>query len=265
MSTADAGPMAGAPLFSVVTAAFNAAATLEGCLRSVAGQRGVTVEHIVVDGGSNDGSRELLQQWSPRLAHWQSRPDGGIADAMNQGLAKARGEWLLFLHADDELLDADVLAAVASRLAASGADIVGFPVLYGDANHRRRLHPRGGNAWLRLKTGFHHQGTFIRRRVFDAIGGHDASLGIAMDYEFFLRAWTRGVAMRTEAEPAVAWMRDGGVSSRRDWPTLSRRFAEERRIQAMHAGGPLARLGYAAWWAAYLPYRRLRARLQPQT
>ena len=247
------------PTFTVVTATFNNGHLLPKCLESVAAQQGVSVEQVVIDGGSSDGTAALLRAWEDRLGAWVSERDSGIAEAMNKGIERAHGEWLLFLHADDVLDSPHSLAGVLPELESSGADIVGFPIRYGAAPGRV-VHPRGGTAWLRLKTGLLHQGTFIRRRVFDRVGVHDTSLKIAMDYDFFLRAWLAGVRIATRPGPIPSRMSDGGVSSRRDWPALSRRLAEERRIHLSHARGPWQRAGYAAYWLLYPAYKRLATR-----
>ena len=255
----DAQPMKSLPDVSIITAAFNRVATLEHCLLSVGSQRHVSVEHIVIDGGSTDGSLEVLRNWSDRLAAWVSEPDAGIADAMNKGLQRATGDWILFLHADDELLAPDSLAHVLAVLKGTEAAIAGFPIRFGQREGSRIINPRGASAWLRLKTGMLHQGTFIRRSVFDLVGLHDTSLRIAMDYDFFLRAWLQDVPFATFAEPVPTLMRDSGISSRKDWPNLSKRFLEERRIHFKHANGLIQRAGYRFYWAMYWPYRRLLA------
>src|SRR5688500_3797522 len=137
------------PTFSVVTATFNNGHLLPACLASVAAQQGVSVEQVVVDGGSSDGTPALLREWHDRLGAWVSEPDSGISEAMNKGIARARGEWLLFLHADDVLDSPQALAGVLPQLEASGAEIVGFPIRFGAAPGRV-VPPRGGTAWLRL-------------------------------------------------------------------------------------------------------------------
>lgn len=242
---------------SVISANFNGAEYLAACLESVQKQIGVDVEHIVIDGGSTDQSVTILEQSSDTLAYWCSEPDKGIADAMNKGVLEATGEWLLFLHSDDLLLEANSLSTVKNILETTSARIVGFPLQYGSIENRRILMPRGSNYWLLLKTGFLHQATFIHYTVFDDIGSYDISLGIAMDYDFFLRAWKRKIPAEKHSMPVLSWMRDTGISSRRDWKTLSRRFSEERSVQMKFSNGSISRLFYKAYWLLYLPYRRL--------
>ena len=247
-------------LISVVTVVRDRADLVASCLDSVCGQEGVAFEHVVIDGASVDGTVELLHRYSSRLAYWHSRPDGGIADAMNQGIAHARGDWLLFLHADDALSGHDALARVSAVLADTRDDVMGFPVWFESGGVRRRQRPRGANAWLRLKTGFLHQATFFRRGVFERVGGYDTACRVAMDYEWFLRAWRAGVPMGTNGSVVPAVMRVTGVSSRRDWPSVRARLAEERAVHARHAGTPGLRLFYGVYWPLYLAYKRLATR-----
>src|SRR3546814_18616151 len=92
---------------------------------------------------------------------------------MNKGLRLATGEWVLFLHADDELLAPDSISQVLQVLDQTDAQIAGFPIRCGQPEKARLLRPRGATFWLRFKTGLMHHATFTKRRVFDSIGKHD--------------------------------------------------------------------------------------------
>jgi glycosyltransferase involved in cell wall biosynthesis len=249
------------PQISVITVVFSSAAHLEQCIQSVRAQNRVEYEHIVIDGGSTDGSVELIRRYADGLVSWVSEPDGGIGDAMNKGIARAQGEWLLFLHADDYLLSAESLAFCAQSLARSSADIVCFPIHLGLPGQFRERRPRGGDFWLNLKTGIWHQASFIRRSLFKRLGGYDATLCIAMDYEFFLRAWRAEAIFENINHPAPTFMRATGLSSKRDWDSLLQRFNEERTIHDRYASTPGLRLLYYMYWPAYLSYRWVRWRL----
>lgn len=246
------------PAVTAVTVVLNGARHLRDCLQSVADQRGIAVEHVVIDGGSTDGSVGLLEQWSGRLAYWSSEPDTGIAEAMNKGLRHAHGEWVVFLHADDYFPDADALATAVAQVDGQ-VDAAAFPVWFGTPPNLKRVKPRAVGALFNLKLGMCHQGMLTRRALFARVGDHDTSLRIAMDYEFLLRAHRRGARLATYPAPTLAVMRDTGVSSRVDWPALKKRFREERSIHFRHARGAGHRLAYHLYWLLYLPYRRLRA------
>jgi glycosyltransferase involved in cell wall biosynthesis len=247
------------PLISVVTACLNSGRHVAQTLASVREQVGVECEHVVADGGSTDDTLALVEAGLRPGGRVVSGPDTGIADAMNKGLALARGEWLLFLQSDDYLTGPTVLAD-AARHFHDDVDVCGFPVLFGDEAGARRMPPRGANWWLNFKTGLNHQGTFIRRSMFDRLGGYDTSFRVAMDYEWFLRAYRANARFAFHDAPVVSLMRHTGVSSLQDWPSLRKRLMEEQRVHRK-LQRPAMRPLYAAWWLLYPRYRQLRAGL----
>src|SRR5690242_6265470 len=98
--------------FSIITVSFNAAATIRDTLTSIVSQQGVQVESIVIDGGSIDNTPSIVSAFGTQISHFTSEPDGGIYDAMNKGLAKATGDVIAFLNADDYYSDAFTLSKV---------------------------------------------------------------------------------------------------------------------------------------------------------
>jgi glycosyltransferase involved in cell wall biosynthesis len=245
------------PRVTVLTAALNARAALARTVDSVAVQDFADREHVVVDGASTDGTADWLKGLDAPV-RWISEPDSGIAEALNKGLALARGDYVLVLQAGDTFLDAGSLGRAAGYL--DGTDIVSFDVRITGAQGERRYASRGFAPKLNFKTTIPHQGAFCHRTLFGRIGGFDESFRIAMDFEFFLRAMRAGATIRTVPE-MLAEMPDDGISSRRDWPSLRARFAEERRVHRMHCSGPAMAATYAALWPPYLAYRWLRAAL----
>jgi glycosyltransferase involved in cell wall biosynthesis len=210
-------------LLSVVTVSLNAAATIERTLASVALQQlNFGVEHICVDGGSSDHTRAIIDRWAlgdPRIIRIYE-PDNGIFDAMNKGLRAARGEYVLFLNADDFLVARDVLALALTGCVHGGGDnpdlIVGDAVMgrvgqVGFWRHRRV--PR----LLGRVRGFGmypvHQAQFSKRRLLEAVQGFDARLRLAADVNQYydlerrLRPSTRLVGAD------VAFMQAGGAAN----------------------------------------------------
>lgn len=241
------------PQVTVVTAAFNALGDLRETVASVARQDLPCVEHVVIDGGSIDGTRDYLEM-QPQV-RWLSEPDSGIADAMNKGIAMARGEWVLVLQAGDLFAGPDSIAMARPWLEGVH-DMVSFSVLLRGDRHDTRLrpHPFG------LRTGFKmtspHQGLFVRRELYQRIGGFDTGLRIASDYEFLLRA--RAAGARLEAiDEVLAIMPETGISTRPDWISVQGRLLEDRQLQRRHAG-PFGRLANDLFWLAYLPFKKAR-------
>lgn len=255
-------PLNESPLISVITVVLNGVTNLEQCIQSVRSQIGVRYEHIVIDGGSQDGSVEIIRRYADGLSAWVSEADHGISDAMNKGIDRAQGEWLLFLHADDYFLGKDSLQKSASRLVRSQADIVGFPILYGMPDCFRVRRPYHFKYWLNFKA-IPHQGCFTRRLLFDRLGVFDTDLNIDMDHDFMLRALRAGAVVETFDSPVISLMRSTGVSGNQDWESLWRRFLEEREIHFRHANHIGLKWFYCVYWPAYLVYRWVRWRFSP--
>ena len=107
------------PSVSVIIAVFNRAATLQSCLDSVFEQTPQSLEIIICDGGSTDGSREILEANGARLSYWQSQPDRGVPHAWNMALTRATGEWVCFLGADDRFAQRSTLATLLEAVSRS--------------------------------------------------------------------------------------------------------------------------------------------------
>lgn len=214
-------------------------------------------EHIVIDGGSTDGTVDWLKGQS-RYVNWISEPDSGVAHALNKGVEWATGDWILVLQADDTFLSENSLARGAERLA-SEAQFVCFDVEFRSESGSRTLRTHGLSPRLYLKS-LPHQGVFTRSSVFEALGLFDTSLSVCFDYEFFLRAYKTGMSCEVWHVPLTE-MPNTGISSRLDWPSQQVRFGEERLIQMKHSESSSLTTFYRAYWPAYLTYRWMRQRL----
>ncbi len=165
---------------------------LRESLASVWAQRSATRELIVVDGASTDGTPEWLEQERHRIDIVVSEPDGGIYDAMNKGIAAARGEWVLFLGADDRLVGDMVLSEMLHCAAQTDAGVVAGEAAYDDGRIyrlRSRVNPRARNF-------VHHQAALYRRSLFAENGGFDVTLAIMADYDFNVRLWQSRVRFK---------------------------------------------------------------------
>ena len=208
---------------SIVTACRNAAATVEETLRSVLGQTGVELEYLVLDGASTDGTTEIIRRFEPQLAHFGSAPDRGQTDALNQGFARATGDILGFLNADDVMLPG-TLQAVCERFAAAPA----CEIVY------------GGIEWIDFagqSLGFHHgeieslddildifrvwwgkkqwvqPEVFFRRALKDRVGPFDERYHLAFDYDFWVRCFLAGARVARLPAPLVQFRRHAAQKS----------------------------------------------------
>jgi glycosyltransferase involved in cell wall biosynthesis len=210
-------------LLSIVTVSLNAAATIERTLASVSLQQvNFGVEHICIDGGSSDATRSIIDRWVLRdrriVCIYES--DKGIFDAMNKGLGAARGEYVLFLNADDFLVARDSLAFALTGCVQGGADnpdlIVGDAVMgkvgrVGLWRHRRV--PR----LLGRVRGFGmypvHQAQFSKRRLLEAVEGFDARLRLAADINQYYDLERRFLPSTRLLGADVAFMEAGGAAN----------------------------------------------------
>lgn len=247
------------PLLSIITCSLNNDKTISSTLRSVQNQTSVSIEHIVIDGGSSDQTLKILteSQFTNVNLIFLSEPDTGISDAMNKGIQRAKGDWLLFLHADDFLCDPTSIASIIPCLDDQSC-IITTPVIIKNPNASERIwEPTYWRFKTRFKTTIPHQGAFIPRHLFDKLGMYDTRYKICMDYEWFFRAYRAKIPVKIVDIP-VSKMNATGVSFRTDWQSLLHRFSEEKRIHFQHAASPTERCLYHAWWSVYPTYRRIR-------
>ena len=245
------------PKFSIVTVCYNAAINLEQTIQSVLCQDYKNLEYIVVDGESADATATILDKYKADIDCLISEPDKGIADAMNKGLKQASGDWILFLHAGDYLLSSKTVSIALTYIQKnSGYDIYAFNILFGDPNCWVENQSKGFQAWINVKTKFQHQGAVCSDQVFQKIGNFDTDYKIAMDYDWFLRAYRAGARAKTINE-AISFMRNDGISSQVDKDNLKLRLSEEKSIHYKHCNSWLLKAGYAIWWRLY-PFYKLR-------
>jgi len=228
------------PLISIIVAVFDGVATLQHCMDSVTQQTYPNKELIIIDGGSTDGTVELLKKNHDQIRYWISEPDRGIYNAWNKGLEQAHGEWICFLGADDKFWDAQALEKMAGQLKQLPPGIrVAYAqiMLLNDNGEQLSL---VGEDWGRTRNRFKqtmcipHQGVMHKRSLFELHGNFDETFRIAGDYEMLMRELKTADAGFVPGIILTA-MRQGGVSS---IPQNSLVLLREiRRAQKMHGQG----------------------------
>jgi glycosyltransferase len=205
------------PSISIITAVWNAAETIGRCIASLRGQN-IPVEHIVVDGGSTDGTREVLEAHRGALAHLVSEPDRGMYDAMNKGIGLATGEIVGILNADDTYADGEVLRRVCATLERTGSDSLYGDLDYVDQADESRVVRRWRSGEFRPEAFYWgwmppHPTFFVRRSVYERFGLFRLDMGTAADYELTLRFLLKRRISCAYIPDVLVRMRTGGRSN----------------------------------------------------
>ncbi len=198
------------PLLSIITIVFNGQKHIEKTIRSVIEQNYEPLEYIVIDGGSTDGTLDIIRKYEKQITLWKSEPDNGIYDAFNKGLKLVKGEIIGFLNSDD-WLDPNALNTIAKNYQ-SGR------IVYGNVRFWKgdKEISISKSDHTRLKEGMTiaHPGVFVPKSLYDKFGEFKTDLKIASDYEMMVRFFTNKTEfIKTDA--VVANMQIGGVSHTR--------------------------------------------------
>lgn len=198
------------PLITVITVVFNGEQFLEETIQSVINQTYTNIEYIIIDGGSSDGTMEIIEKYIDKIDYWVSEQDKGIYDAMNKGIAQATGEWINFMNEGDWFFSEGVLLSVFKDRNHSNAQII-----YGDHevhyhSGRKRIKKAGRVENLWKGSQFCHQAVFVNTHYHKA---HNFNMHnrIAADFEFFYMAWKDNIKFSQVGE-VVASFAAGGVS-----------------------------------------------------
>lgn len=168
---------------SVITVCYNAADTLEKTIQSVLGQTYPNIEYIIIDGGSTDGTVDIIRKYTDRIAYWVSEPDGGIYDAMNKGILVSNGEYIYFLGADDILCE-NIFFNIAPLLTHT------HTIYYGNVYMVNQKKNYDG-LFSCYKLAIHnicHQAILYHRSVYDE-RLYDVNYRLFADYVFNIQSW----------------------------------------------------------------------------
>ena len=222
---------------SIITVTYNAEATIERTLESVAQQTYPDVEHLIMDGASKDRTLEIARRYPHAIVY--SEPDKGLYDAMNKGLKKATGDYLCFLNAGDKLHSKETLAHIASSVPDSSS----IGVLYGNTHivdnegtfiRNRRLTPPEHLTWQSFKQGMLvcHQAFYINRQIALA---YDTTYRFSADFDWCIRCMKEGEKQGMQnlyiQEPIADYLSEGMTTANHK-ASLKERF----RIMAKHYG-----------------------------
>jgi glycosyltransferase involved in cell wall biosynthesis len=200
---------------SIISINLNDAAGLAKTLASVKAQTYPEIEYIIIDGGSSDGSLEVIENSAEAVDYWISEKDSGLYQAMNKGIAQATGDYLLFLNSGDKLTNYDIIKTAVSLF--EGEDIV-----YGNINAvhkgnivRTELYPDALNLNFFITGSLPHQGMFIKRSVFSLVGLYSENLKICSDWKFQIDSICKFKCSHKHINVTIADFSGDGESSRK--------------------------------------------------
>ena len=224
---------------TIITITFNSAKTLNHALDSVQSQTYKDIEHIIVDGASTDGTKELIEAYAKahKNVRWVSEKDKGIYDALNKGIKLATGDIIGFLHSDDVLYSADSIGQIATAFEQSGADVVYGDLQYcSDSKVVRRWKSNDFDPSA-LKYGWMppHPTVYVRREVYQQVGEYDEWFRISADYDMMLRIFKSGFRSQYIPEVLVR-METGGASNKNTKARLSKTQEDYIALKKNHVG-----------------------------
>lgn len=219
------------PKISVITINLNNEEGLRKTIESIANQTFTDYEYIIIDGGSTDGSVNVIKEYADKITYWVSEPDKGIYNAMNKGILKAKGEYVQFLNSGDEYTNHFSLEIVfhCISIKAANSNLVFFDYIYRSPTTVRLVSSSDvGNKYILFKKGFGHPSTFYRRNIFETLGLFEESFKCAGDRDFYMKALLCKKELFSYFNYAVTVFYEGGLSTDKDFSDILKQ--EDSRI-----------------------------------
>ena len=206
------------PLITVLTVVFNGATTLTDTIESVKRQRYDNVEYIVIDGGSTDGTIDILRRYDSVIDYWLSEQDRGIYDAMNKGIALSSGEYIGMLNADDMFSGDHVIQNIVDKFNATQVDAVFANLNIVDRTDinkiiRKYRVSRLTPAWLRIGVMPAHPTFYCKKSCYEQAGMYKLDYQIAADFEMLVRLLIKQKISWSYIDQVTVIMRSGGISN----------------------------------------------------
>lgn len=204
---------------SIITVSYNSEKTIQDTISSVLNQSYTDIEYIIIDGGSNDKTAEIVRKYGNKISKFVSEKDSGIYDAMNKGIKIATGEVIGTLNADDLYANTQVVSEVVSAMSKNEADVCWGDLVYvksDDLNKIIRNWKSSDYGVGKFKNGWHppHPTFFVKKEIYKKYGYFDQQFKIAADYELMLRFLEKYKVRSCYIPSVLVKMRLGGVSNR---------------------------------------------------
>lgn len=206
---------------SIITAVKNNCRTISETLESVLNQTYTNYEYIIIDGGSDDGTLDIIRSWAPKFdgkMKYYSAPDKGVYNAINKGITLATGDVIGFLHADDFYTDNNVVKAIADSMSDKRVDLVYGDICFvGNKDKKRVTRYYSSKKFTpdKLKYGFAppHPSLYCRRELYKIYGLYKENYIIAADFEMFVRLFRHSKVLSKYIPLNMVTMRKGGIST----------------------------------------------------
>jgi len=180
-------------LVSIITVSFNSAKTIERTIQSVINQTYTNIEYIIIDGGSTDGTIDIIKKYSDKISYWVSEKDNGISDAFNKGIRVSNGEIIGIINSDD-WYENDTIENVVKMHVENRADLYIGTLKYW-LNNNKNIIIKPNRKYKRIISFFMphlpHPASFVTKEAYKSIGLFNVKYKYAMDYDFFLRAYLK--------------------------------------------------------------------------
>lgn len=239
------------PKISIITVVYNGEKHIEDTILSVLNQNYRNIEHIIIDGGSTDGTIEILKRYNHAIAYWRSEQDKGIYDGMNKGINAATGDIVGTLNADDYYSSPDILSSVASKFASTDVRCLFGDVTFvdGTTGKTTRYYISESRPERYFRWGFMpaHPTFFTYRNDYLKYGLYEIDYKIAADYELIMRFIKSYRLKYIKIARSMVTMRTGGVSTQ-GWKStvvLNREIIRACRSNGVYTNMPMLYLKYA--------------------
>ena len=205
------------PLVSIITVVYNNSKHIRTAIESLLSQDYSKIEHIVIDGGSTDGTIEIIEEYGDKISVFLSEPDEGIYDALNKGIVRANGDYLGILHSDDIFCDDKVVSDIIQKLRDTETELCFSDLVIVDevsGKVMRYVMAHFFRRWM-LRIGFFppHPTVFLKRSIFDEFGLYSKNYKIAGDFDFLIRVFYGRKINWTYMNRITVKMRSGGKSN----------------------------------------------------
>lgn len=200
------------PLISLITISRNNAVGIEKTIQSVINQTYNNIEYIIIDGASTDGTVNIIEKYNKQITYWISEPDSGIYNAMNKGIKRSKGDYIVFLNSGDELYESQTMHKIVSQ--ADNLDIVYSNIKMINKNKSYiKESPRKLTFQYFTHNAIPHPATLIKSNLFNSVGFYDESLKIVSDWKWFMIAICKMNATYKKTNILAAKFYEDGISS----------------------------------------------------